>query len=116
MCSGNATFCVTVMFGKESIALEHHAEAALVRWNMVGSACHRRESRRCRASGIPPAKLSSVVLPLPDGPSRRNELAGFDVETDAIDRDEVTRNSSTASRMAMLDPIRLPLPKAPALR
>ena len=52
-------------------------------------AARRRGSRPTVGRSMPPARWSSVDLPLPDSPTRRHELAGADLEVEAVESDDL---------------------------
>ena len=71
---------------EQGVVLEHHADVALLGRHVDD--IRAVEADRCRrsASSKPAISFSVVVLPQPDGPEQRDELALGDRHRDAVDR------------------------------
>ena len=79
-----ATFSATVRCGKQRVVLEHDADVALVRRQRGDVLAVELRPCRDRRRASPATMRSKVVLPQPEGPEQRHELALADAEIDAV--------------------------------
>ncbi len=108
---------------KQRVVLEHHAEAALFRAQLVDARARRARCRRPTAVSRPAMQLSVVDLPQPEGPSRAMNSPLLDGQRDALQRVELpklrliaSRRSSRKSRRRWTFPVISFERKAPAAK